>query len=52
MVNFKQINEFPNTKALLCIPVIKGTKSENEKFGGADFTTTCETFIPETGRAI
>ena len=27
-------------------------KSENEKFAGADFTTTCETFITENGRAI
>ena len=32
-------------KNLLAIPVIKGVKSENEKFAGADFTTTCETFI-------
>ena len=37
---------------LLAVPVIKGVKSENEKFAGADFTTTCETFIPENGRAI
>ena len=39
-------------KELLCIPVIKGVKSELEKFGGADFTSTCETFIVENGRAI
>ncbi len=39
-------------KELLAIPVIKGVKSENEKFAGADFTTTCETFITENGRAI
>ncbi len=37
---------------LLAIPVIKGVKSDNEKFAGADFTTTCETFITENGRAI
>ena len=37
---------------LLAIPIIQGVKSENEKFAGADFTTTCETFIPENGRAI
>ena len=37
---------------LLAVPTIKGIKSENEKFGGALFTTTCETFIPENGRAI
>lgn len=39
-------------KELLCIPVIQGIKSELEKFGGADFTSTCETFIVENGRAI
>lgn len=39
-------------RELLCIPVIQGIKSENEKFGGADFTTTCETFVAENGRAI
>jgi len=37
---------------VLCVPVIKGVKSELEKFGGADFTSTCETFIAENGRAI
>lgn len=37
---------------LLAIPVIKGVKSKNEKFAGADYTTTCETFIAENGRAI
>ena len=37
---------------LLAVPVIKGVKSDNEKFAGADFTTTCETFIAENGRAI
>ena len=39
-------------RELLCIPVIQGLKSESEKFGGADFTSTCETFIAENGRAI
>lgn len=37
---------------LLAIPVIQGVKSTNEKFAGADYTTTCETFIAENGRAI
>lgn len=37
---------------LLAIPVIKGIKSQNEKFAGADYTTTCETFVAENGRAI
>lgn len=37
---------------LLAIPVIKGVKSKNEKFAGADYTTTCETFVAENGRAI
>lgn len=37
---------------LLAVPVIKGRKSENEKFAGADYTTTVEGFIPATGRGI
>lgn len=37
---------------LLAVPVIKGKKSENEKFAGADYTTTVEGFIPTTGRGI
>lgn len=39
-------------KNLLAIPVIKGIKSKNEKFAGADYTTTCETFVAENGRSI
>ena len=39
-------------KELLCVPVIQGRKSEIEKFAGADFTTTCETFISEAGRSV
>ena len=39
-------------KNLLAVPVIKGVKSNNEKFAGADYTTTCETFVAENGRAI
>lgn len=37
---------------LLAVPVRKGIKSESEKFAGADFTTTIETWIYENGRAI
>lgn len=37
---------------LLAVPVIKGKKTENEKFAGADYTTTCEGFIAATGRGI
>lgn len=39
-------------KELLAVPVIKGKKSENEKFGGADYTLTVEAFIKESGRAV
>ncbi|ODV96116.1 hypothetical protein PACTADRAFT_49520 [Pachysolen tannophilus NRRL Y-2460] len=37
---------------LLAVPVIKGKKTENEKFAGGLFTTTCEGYIPATGRGI
>lgn len=37
---------------LLAVPVIKGRKSEKEKFAGGLYTTTVEAFIPGTGRAI
>lgn len=37
---------------LLAIPVTKGRKSINEKFAGADFTTTIESFVTEDGKAI
>ncbi|SCU99002.1 LADA_0H16710g1_1 [Lachancea dasiensis] len=37
---------------LLAVPVIKGKKTEKEKFAGGDFTTTCEGYIPQTGRGI
>ena len=37
---------------LLAIPVIKGRKTEKEKFPGADFTTTVEAFISQCGRGI
>ncbi|KAK2561535.1 Bifunctional glutamate/proline--tRNA ligase [Acropora cervicornis] len=37
---------------LLAIPVIKGRKTEKEKFAGGDFTTTVEAFIAASGRGI
>lgn len=37
---------------LLAIPVIKGRKTEKEKFAGGDFTTTVEAFVSASGRAI
>jgi bifunctional glutamyl/prolyl-tRNA synthetase len=39
-------------KDLLAVPVIKGRKTEKEKFAGADFTTTVEAFVPANGRGI
>ncbi len=36
---------------LLAVPVIKGRKTDSEKFAGADYTTTIETFLPN-GRGI
>ncbi|KAF2083926.1 prolyl-tRNA synthetase [Saccharata proteae CBS 121410] len=37
---------------LLAVPVVKGVKTENEKFPGAEYTTTIEGYIPATGRGI
>jgi len=37
---------------LLAVPVIKGKKSEQEKFAGGLYTTTIEAYIPTNGRAI
>jgi hypothetical protein len=37
---------------LLAVPVIKGYKTEKEKFAGGYMTTTVEAYIPATGRAI
>lgn len=39
-------------KDLLAIPVVKGKKTEKEKFAGGDFTTTVEAYIGASGRAI
>lgn len=37
---------------LLAIPVVKGRKSEKEKFDGSNFTTTVEAYVPVNGRGI
>ncbi|KAJ8980177.1 hypothetical protein NQ317_011422 [Molorchus minor] len=37
---------------LLAIPVVKGRKTEKEKFAGGDYTLTVEAFISASGRAI
>ncbi|GAW27183.1 putative prolyl-tRNA synthetase [Rosellinia necatrix] len=37
---------------LLAVPVVRGKKTENEKFAGGYWTSTCEGFIPATGRGI
>ena len=38
-------------KEMFAIPVIKGRKTEKEKFAGADYSLTCEIFLP-SGKAI
>ncbi|KAH8429575.1 proline--tRNA ligase [Aspergillus melleus] len=37
---------------LLAVPVVKGKKTEKEKFAGGLYTTTVEGYIPSTGRGI
>ncbi len=37
---------------LLAVPVIQGLKTETEKFPGAAYTATIETFIAPAGRAV
>ncbi len=37
---------------MLACPVVKGVKSEKEKFAGGYMTTTVEAFIPTNGRAV
>ena len=44
---FRQIYE-----DLLAIPVVRGKKTEKEKFAGGDYTTTVEAYIASAGRAI
>ena len=35
---------------LLAIPVVRGRKTEKEKFAGGDYTTTVEAYISAAGR--
>lgn len=37
---------------LLAVPVVRGRKTDKEKFAGGEYTTTVEGYIPETGRGI
>ncbi|XP_064460810.1 bifunctional glutamate/proline--tRNA ligase-like [Ornithodoros turicata] len=37
---------------LLAIPVVRGRKTEKEKFAGAELTTTVEAYVPASGRGI
>eukprot|EP00494_Astrolonche_serrata_P005908 UN05925 len=37
---------------VLAIPVVKGQKTENEKFPGGDVTTTVEAYVPDSGRSV
>ncbi|XP_057662757.1 bifunctional glutamate/proline--tRNA ligase [Diorhabda carinulata] len=37
---------------LLAIPVVKGRKTEKEKFAGGDYTLTIEAYVSASGRAI
>ncbi|KAI8952027.1 proline-tRNA ligase-like protein [Xylaria longipes] len=37
---------------LLAVPVVRGKKTENEKFAGGHWTTTVEGYIPANGRGI
>jgi len=37
---------------MYAVPVVRGIKSREETFAGADFTTTVELFVPGNGRGI
>ena len=37
---------------LLAIPVVKGRKTDKEKFAGGDYTTTVEAYVAASGRGI
>jgi len=37
---------------LLAVPVVKGRKSEAEKFAGAAYTTSVEAYVPAAGRGV
>nr|CAH7725356.1 unnamed protein product [Callosobruchus chinensis] len=53
-VEVKQILDFYASiyTDLLAIPVVKGRKTEKEKFAGGDYTLTVEAFVSASGRAI
>jgi len=48
----KKIQDFyeQTYKEMYAIPIIKGKKTDKEKFAGAEYTLTCETFLP-SGKA-
>src|SRR3989304_2025662 len=47
------INIYKNCyENLLAVPVIKGVKTEKEKFAGGELTFTLEGFIPEIGKGL
>jgi prolyl-tRNA synthetase len=37
---------------LLAIPVVKGRKTDKERFAGGDYTTTVEAYVAASGRGI
>lgn len=37
---------------VLAVPVVRGRKSDNERFPGADDTSTVELYVPVNGRGI
>ena len=37
---------------LLAVPVVRGRKTEAEKFAGCHYTTTVEGYIPSNGRGV
>ena len=39
-------------REMYALPVVKGIKSEGEKFAGGHMTTTVEAFVDANGRAI
>jgi prolyl-tRNA synthetase len=50
---FKVLDLYASVYAdLLAVPVIKGKKTEKEKFAGADWTTTIEAYITASGKGI
>lgn len=52
-MTFDILNLYENVyEDLLAVPVVKGKKSEGEKFAGGKMTTTVEAFIPTNGRGV